>query len=198
MAHVQETKALAQKTDRRLKDIHIFCQWIVAADAANGKKTSTIPSESIQTTAFPLSSAYEASEIQRLLQSSGSVLSLTLGGMDEDSVSAICRPEPQSEVPLKRIVSTIGLGRPAKDSEGLFRSKVRTVPLSLESVDDTVSALKILAGHRYLPRNQDRLKAMSQFLQAVKMVRRIPIPYNETLTHISACRASDQLASPTC
>lgn len=198
MAHVQEAKALAQKTDRRLKDIHIFCQWIVAADAANGKKKAAFPSESIQTTAFSLSSAYDSSEIQRLLRSSGSVLSLTLGGIDEDSVSAICRPEPESEVPLKRIVSTIGLGRPAKDSEGLFRSKVRTLPFSLESFDDTVSALKNLAGHRYLPRNQDRLKAMSQFLQAVKMVRRIPIPYNETFTHISACRASDQLASPPC
>lgn len=198
MAHVQEAKALAQKTGRRLKDIHIFCQWIVATDAANSRKISGFPSESIQTTAFPLSSAYDSSEIQRLLRSSGSVLSLTLGDMDEDSVSAICRPEPQSEVPLKRIVSTIESGRPAKDGEGLFRSKVRTIPLSLESFNDTVSALKNLATHSCLHRDQPKLKAMSQFLQAAQLVRRIPIAYNVTLTHIRACRASDQLSSPPC
>lgn len=175
MAHVQEAKALAQKTDRRLKDIHIFCQWIVAADAANSKINSAFPSESIQTTAFPLSTAYDSSEIQRLLRSSGSVLSLTLGDVNEDSVSAICRPEPQSKVPLKRIVSTIESGRPAKDSEGLFRSKVRTTPLSLGGFNETVSGLKGLATHRCRPRDQTKLKAMSEFLQALQTVRRIAI-----------------------
>lgn len=172
MAHIQETKALAQKTDRRLKDVHIFCQWIVGADAANSKRTSALPSENIQTRAFPLSSAYDSSEINRLLRSSGSVLSLTLG---EDSVSAICRAEPQSEVPLKRIVSTIESGRPPRDSEGFFRSEVHTVPLSLEGFNETVSALKCLATHRRPPRGQTKLKAMSQFLQVVQTVRAIAI-----------------------
>ncbi len=171
MAHVQEAKVLAQRTDRRLKDIHIFCQWIVGADAANSERTSGFPSENIQTTAFPLSSAYDSSEMKRLLRSSGSVLSLTLGDMNEDSVSAICRPEPQSEVPLKRIVSTIESGRPAKDSEGLFRSKAHTAPLPLESFDETVSALKRLADHRRLRRGRPKLKAMEQFLQSVQVVR---------------------------
>ena len=175
MAHIQETKALAQKTDRRLKDVHIFCQWIVGADAANSKRFSALPSEDIQTTAFPLSSAYDSSEINRLLRSSGSVLSLTLGDLNEDSVSAICRSEPQSEVPLRRIVSTIESGIPAKDSEGFFRSKVHTAPLSLEGFNETVSALKSLATHRSPHRGQTKLKAMSQSLQGVQTVRGIPI-----------------------
>ena len=122
MAQVRETKVLAQKIDRRLKDIHVFCQWIVGGNAANSKRISVSSNENIQT-AFPLSSAYGSSEIQKLLQSLGSTLSLTLSDMDEGSVSAICQPGPQSEVPLKRIVSTIESGRPPKDSEGFFGPK---------------------------------------------------------------------------
>ncbi len=168
MEHVLETKALAQKTDRRLKDIHICCQWIVGADAANSKRFSAVPSEDIQTTAFPLSSAYDSSEMKRLLQSSGSTLSLTLADMNEDSVTAICQPGAQSEVPLKRIVSTIEPGRPPKDSEGFFRSKAHTVPLSLESFNDRLSALKSLTDHSRLPRLTPKLEAMEQIVQAVR------------------------------
>ena len=132
MAHVLEAKALVQKSDRRLKDIIIYCQWIVGADAANSKRISAAPNETIQTTDFPLSSACDDSEMKRLLQSSESTLSVTLGDMVEDSVSAIWQPEPQTKVPLKWIVSTIESGKPLKDSEGLFRSPTRTVPLSIE------------------------------------------------------------------
>ena len=123
-----------------------------------------MPNEDIRTTALPLSSAYDSSEMERLLQSSGSTLSLTLGDMDEDFVSAICQPGPQFEAPLQRIVSTIESGRPPKDSEGGFRSKTHTVPLSLEGFNETVSALKTLANRRYLPRGQHKLTAGEQFL----------------------------------
>ena len=171
MEHVLETKALAQKTNRRLKDIHVFCQWIVGANAATSKTLSAVPSEDIQTTAFPLSSAYDSSEMKRLLQSSGSTLSLTLGDMDEDSVTAICQPEAQSEVPLKRIVSTIESGRPPKDSEGFFRSKAHTVPFSLEGLDETVSALKSLADHRSLSQSIPKFKERELFLKSLQPVR---------------------------
>ena len=169
MAQIRETKALAQKTDRRLKDIHVFCQWIVGANAANSKRISASSNEHIQTTAFPLSSAYGSSEIQKLLQSSGSTLSLTLSDMDEGSVSAICQPEPQSEVPLKRIVSTIGSGRPPKDSEGFFRSKTHTIPLSLEGFDERLSTLKSLTDRSRLEANS-KLKTADLLLQGVHVV----------------------------
>ena len=90
-------------------------------------------------------------------------------------MSAIYRPEPQSEVRLKHIVSTIESGRPEKDSEGFFRSKVHTAPLSLEGFNETVSALKSLATHRKTPRGQIKLKEMSQLLQFVHTVRGMAI-----------------------
>ena len=170
MVQIRETKTLAQKTDRRLKDIHIFCQWIVDADPAQSKRISAFPSENIQTTAFPLSSAYDRSEMKRLLRSSGSILSPTLGDMNEDSMSAICRPEPRSEVQLKRIVSTIKLGRPAKDNEGLFRSKAHTAPLSLKGFSKTVSALKSLAKRHCLPRGQHKHTVMVRFLRLKRLM----------------------------
>ena len=167
---VRETKALAQKTDRRLKDIHTFCRWIADADSAQSKWISTFTSENIQTTAFPLSSACDASEMKRLLRSSGSVLSLTLGDMSEDSASAICQPEPQSEVPLRRIVSTIESGRPAKDSTRLFRSKAHTAPLSLKAFSKIVWVLKSLAKSHCLPRVQHKYTVVKHFLRLKSFV----------------------------
>ena len=170
MMQIRETKALAQKTDRRLKDIHTFCQWIASADAAQSEWTSAFTSDNIQTTAFPLSSAYDGSEMKRLLRSSGSVLSLTLGDMSEDSASAVCRPEPRSEVPLKRIVSTINSGRPAKDSERLLRSKTHTDPVSLKGFTTIVSALKSLAKRHCLPRCQQKHTVMKHFLRLKRLM----------------------------
>ena len=163
MAQIRESKALAQKTDRRLKDIHVFCQWVV-------ERVSAGSNEYIQTTAFPLSSAYGSSEIKKLLQSSGSTLSFTLSDMDEGSVSAICQPGPQSEVPLKRIVSTIEPGRPPKDSEGFFRSKTHTMPLSLEGFDERLSALKSLTDRSRLEANS-KVKTVDLLLQGALVVR---------------------------
>ena len=165
MMQIRETKALAQKTDRRVKDIHTFCQAVAGADAAQSKWISAFTSRSIQTTAFPLSSAYEASEMKRLLRSSGSVLSLTLGDMSKDSASAVCRPGPLSEVPLKRIVSTIESGRAAKDSTVLFRSKARAAALSLKAFGKIVWVLKRLAKSHCLPRVQHKHTVVKHFLR---------------------------------
>lgn len=85
-------------------------------------------------------------------------------------MSTTCRPEPQSEVPVKRIVSTIESGRPAKDSKGLFRSEAHTAPLSLEGFNETVSALKSLASRRYLPRGQHKLTVMEHFLRLKRLM----------------------------
>ena len=171
MAHVRETKALARETNRRLKDIYILCLWIAGADATNNKRVSAVPDEDIQTTAMPLSSAYDSSEMMKLLQSSDSPLSLVLSHIGEDSMSAICQPGAQSEVPLKRLVSTIEPGRPSKDSEGFFRSKTQPVPLSLEGFNETVSSLKRLANHRGLSLGQHKRTVMDYFLQGVQAVK---------------------------
>ena len=162
---IRETKALAQKTDRRLKDIHTFCQFIAGADAAQSKWISTFTSENIQKTAFLRSSAYDASEMKRLLRSSGSVLSLTLGDMSEDSASATCRTKSQSEAPLKRIVSTIRSERPAKDSERLFRSRAHTALLSLKAFSKIVRVLTSLAKYHCLPRVQHKHTVAKHFLR---------------------------------
>ena len=171
MAHVRETKALARENNRCLKDIYIMCLWMAGADAANSKRIPADHKEHIQTTAIPLSSAYDRSEMMKLLSSSDSPLGLILSDIGEDSMSAICQPGPQSEVPLKRIVSTIESGRPPKDSEGFFRSKTRTVPLSLEGFNETVSSLKSLANRRGRPRGQHKLTVMDNFLQSAQIVR---------------------------
>ena len=182
---------LVQKADRRLKDIHVICQWIVGGGAANSKRISANSNENIQTTAFPLSSAYGSSEIQKLLQSSGSTLSLTLSDMDEGSVSAICQPGPQSEVPLKRIMSTIESGRPPKDSEGFFRSKTQTIPLSLEGFDERLDTVKRLTDRSRLEANS-KLKTADLLLQGVQVVSSTAVSWRETFTNINICRASHQ------
>ena len=119
---------------------------------------------------LPLSSAYGSSEMKKLLQPSGSTLSLTLSDIDEGSVSTICQPGPQSEVPLKRIVSTIEPGRPPKDSEGLFRSKTHTMPLSIEGFDERLSAVKSLTDRSRLEANAT-LRTGNQLLPGIQIVR---------------------------
>ncbi|KAL2038730.1 hypothetical protein N7G274_008488 [Stereocaulon virgatum] len=78
--------------------------------------------EKLQTTAFSLSSAYDRNDIAKMLQDSGSVLSLTLGEVNGKSVNAIWKPGSELKVPLRRAFSQLEIGKPSKNSEGLFQS----------------------------------------------------------------------------
>ena len=113
MGQVLENKALVQKQDRRseniewyfekagrrLKNLEIFAEWFVNHGSSSRHTSPSSPSGSVETTAFSLSSAYDAEDIANLLKSSGSVLSLTLGDLEEGSVAAVWEPELESMVP---------------------------------------------------------------------------------------------------
>lgn len=189
MGQVLENKALVQKQDRRLenmernfekagrrlKNLNIFAEWVVNHGSSSRHTSSSSPSESVETTAFSLSSAYEAEEIGNLLKSSGSVLSLTLGDLEEGSVGAVWEPEPESTVPLRRVVSTLQAGRPPTDDQGLFESRSRVVQSSSAQFDESMCTLK----RQYMP-TQGGAKFLSNGLSAFggvsSLVRLHPSP----------------------
>ncbi len=122
---------MLEKQDRRLKDIHVFCQWVVKGPKRQDRSLASSAGESLQKTAFPLSSVYETEEISSLLQSSGSVLSLTLEDLNSDTVSAVWEPDTRSQQPLRRLQSTLQFGDPPRDEQGLFGSETRKLPSSI-------------------------------------------------------------------
>jgi len=86
--------------------------------------------QNIMTSGFQASNAYGGGDIARLLQSSGPVLSLTLGDLSEDSVVAVWSPSSASRAPLRRIVSALQRGPPRLDRLGRFQCTDRTIALS--------------------------------------------------------------------
>jgi hypothetical protein len=145
MNQLQETKQLVQKQDRRLKDINVFCRWMIENESGTRQRKIGPRKEKLQTTAFSLSSAYDRSEIAKMLQDSGSVLSLTLGEVNGKSVNAIWEPESELKVPLRRTLSQLEIGKPSKNSEGLFQSPSQVLPSSYEDFLEPLSALKRLS-----------------------------------------------------
>jgi hypothetical protein len=90
---VQHLEILAQKQDRRLKDIHVWCQW------ATGKFNSDNSTDELtEYSGFTASQAYTSTDMRNLLHSSGSVLSLQIGDLCDDSVSIIWTPESASTI----------------------------------------------------------------------------------------------------
>jgi len=129
LGQVAEVKALLQKQDRRLKNIHVFCQWVVSKDMTAPRRSHSDKDE-IQTSAFAASAAYSEDDIGRLLQDSGSVLSLTLGDAADDSLGAVWAPDPASRVPLRRTISKLMPGNPKTDRRGHYVHADRVVALS--------------------------------------------------------------------
>ena len=127
MSQVLETKALAQKTDRRVKDILVLFQTVLKSQ----KSRAPSEEESIQTSEFRLSQVYSEKEMENLLQSSDSVLSLRLGDLEVNSVGVIWEPEPESTLPLRRVVSEFQSDS-ALDCEGFYKSRSRPLPLPSE------------------------------------------------------------------
>ena len=136
-----------EKAGRRIKNLDIFAEWFVNHGSSSRHTSPSSPSGSVETTAFFLSSAYDAEDIANLLKSSGSVLSLTLGDLEEGSTGAVWEPEPESTVPLRRVVSTLQAGPPPTDGQGLFVSRSRVVQSCSARFDESVSTLK----RRYMP-----------------------------------------------
>lgn len=129
LGQVAETKALVKKQDRRLKDIHVFCQWFVGQQRSAGEG-STSGAQRIETSAFAASSAYDEGDIARLLQSSGSVLSLTLGEPADESLGAIWTPDAVSRDPLRRSITSTTSGSPRTDRQGNYICTDQTIARS--------------------------------------------------------------------
>lgn len=99
---VEHLQVLAKKQDRRLKDIHVWCQW------ATGKFTGCKATDCVtEYSGFTASQAYTSNDMQGLLHSSGSVLSLQLGDLSDDSVSIIWTPESASTISARQVRSTL-------------------------------------------------------------------------------------------
>ena len=171
MNQVQETKRLVQKQDRRLKDINVFCRWIIGNEASDRKGKSGLPKEKLQATAFSLSSAYDRSDIAKMLQDSGSVLSLKLGDVSGESVGAIWEPESEPNVPFRRISSQLEIGRPSKDSEGYFQSPFRTLPISFGGFGESISILKKLSTCDNFDQTRSKELLTDYYLRKVFKVR---------------------------
>jgi len=90
---VEHLQSLAKKQDCRLKDIHVWCQWVT--DNLDSKKTT---SDGVEYSGFTASQAYTPNDMRNLLQSSGSVLNLQIGDLHDDSVSIVWAPESASAI----------------------------------------------------------------------------------------------------
>ncbi|CZR67888.1 uncharacterized protein PAC_17787 [Phialocephala subalpina] len=96
LGKVEKLQVLAKKQDRRLKDIHVWCRW------ATGKMQSNKTGyEHSEYSTFAASQTYTNNDMGNLLKSSGSVLSLQIGDMMDDSVNMIWKPDPTSAVPVR-------------------------------------------------------------------------------------------------
>jgi len=157
LGQVTEVKALIQKQDRRLKNIHVFCQWVVGQGTMGQRKPHS-EEQTIQTSSFAASAAYSEEDIARLLEDSGSVLSLTLGDALEDSIGAVWAPDPISRLPLRRTMSKLMPGNARTDTRGRFVHAEKMVSLSTPGpvgTYDILSATSSLASaassrHNYL------------------------------------------------
>src|SRR5271156_4404471 len=106
LGKVEQLQVLAKKQDRRLKDIHIWCQWVT--EACKKGKAET---QHAEYSGFTASQAYTSGDMGNLLHSSGSVLSLQIGDLSDDSVSAIWTPDSVSMISPRRVKSIL---RPTK------------------------------------------------------------------------------------
>ena len=146
LTQVHETKAIVQKHDRYLKDIHVFCQWAVQ-NVARSQDSNVLPEHSIETTSVVASSVYDQRDVSRLLQSSESVLSLTLGDMTDESIEWLWEPSPSSKLPIRRMSSTLLSGLPPQNKSGLLEAPSRMVSVlprrltEFSSILDTVAVL---------------------------------------------------------
>ncbi|MCJ1252175.1 hypothetical protein MMC30_009414 [Trapelia coarctata] len=146
LGQIAEVKALVQKQDRRLKNIHMFCQWIVGRETM-GCGSPHSDKQRVHTSSFAASAAYSEEDIARLLDDSGSVLSLTLGDAVEDSIGAIWAPDPVSRLPLRRTISKMMLGNPRTDRRGHYMHVGKVVALSTPGPigsSDVLSAISSL------------------------------------------------------
>ena len=145
-----------QKQDRRLKDIHVFCQWVVGQNT-RGHDSSQSGGQIIETSAFAASSAYDEGDIARLLQSSGSVLSLTLGEPVDETLGAVWTPDPVSRVPLRRAITTAIAGSQHTDRQGNYIRNDKTVSLSSPGLGGSFSILHAIASaNGFLESNKQR------------------------------------------
>lgn len=141
LGKVEHLQVLAKKQDRRLKDIHVWCQW-ATGNFGSSKKTEEITEYS----GFTASQAYTSNDMRNLLHSSGSVLSLQLGDLCDDSVSMIWTPESASTMPPRRVKSVLSPKQPSiEDLKSKHFIAVANLPSqSLEGVIDN-SPLQNLA-----------------------------------------------------
>jgi hypothetical protein len=107
---VEQLQVLAKKHDRRLKDIHVWCQWAISKlDGAHDATDSTEYSVSTAT------QAYTSGDLRNLLHSSGSVLSLQIGDLSDDSISMIWTPDSESAISSRRVKSVLSPVQPTPE-----------------------------------------------------------------------------------
>ena len=116
--YVQDTAKTSRKMDRRLKDLHVCLTWIVQQATKKDSKNGRTAPERIESSVIAASSVYGEADLERLLESSGSVLSLSLGELTEESVGARWQPGERSPVPAKLTYSAFRRGPVLPDISG--------------------------------------------------------------------------------
>lgn len=159
--YVQDTAKTSRKMDRRLKDLHVCLTWIVKQATKKDGNCGHATAEQIESSVIAASSVYGEADLERLLESSGSVLSLSLGELTEESVGARWQPCQTSPVPAKLTYSAFRRGPVLPDISGhpqpttvIRPPSRRERPLSLLEATQTLansgpqSAPLIVAGEK--------------------------------------------------
>ena len=134
---------MVQEQGRCIEDIHVFVRW-VARQVKNEKHRSS-NGQSVQTSAFAASSVYDKTDMARILPSSGSVLNLTLGDSEDDTLGVVWTPDPVSRVPLRRAITTSIPGIPEPDKRGGYMRTDKIMTLSSSGPPGSSDVLRSIA-----------------------------------------------------
>lgn len=142
----------------------------------NGQLLAQSGQQKIETSSFAASAAYGEEEISRLLQDSGSILSLTLGEAADDSLGAIWAPDPASNVPLRRTISKLMPGNPRTDDRGQYLHADKVVALSTpgpQGSSDVLSAISSLASRSFALNRAKKSRNLRFFADYLMRMREV-------------------------
>ena len=117
----RQTEARTRKMDRRLQNISIAMEWIVQKVANKQMGDEVDGPETTESSVFAASSAYTGDELAKLLQSTGSSVSLALETTSDDTVSVVWQPLTERTLEPKAASSSFVRGLPMYDGIGRIK-----------------------------------------------------------------------------
>ena len=109
-AMTEQQSHVLGKQNRMLQDVYVVCT--LAAETMQRQEAEPNAIQRLEYCGFKASQAYSGTSLAHLLDSSSSMLSLRIGDLQEDSISAVWSPDPVSRAPVRRVRSKISLSEP--------------------------------------------------------------------------------------